>query len=164
MSLSTRCCVGWSFPTGKIAEFHRQMTIELLDTCCSNSEVWGNELTVFIIMSPFPSHFPYKLVQVTHWVPSRMAPGNLLRYTCKTHNSARSLWLTSCGFHVLLELQKLTGASGLEGALELISSCFTEKEAEAERGWVCCPWSNRKTEMKGTRVDLGEKQGCNSPW
>lgn len=55
---------------------------------------------VFIIMSPFPFHFLYKLVQVTRWVPSRMAPGNLLRYTCKTHNSAESLRLSSCGFHV----------------------------------------------------------------
>lgn len=55
---------------------------------------------VFIITSPFPFHFLYKLVQVTRWVPSRMAPGNLLRYTCKTHNSAESLRLSSCGFHV----------------------------------------------------------------
>lgn len=100
MSSSACCCVGWSFPTGKIAEFNRQMTIESLDSCCSNSEVWGDELMVFIVTSPFLSHFLYKLVQVTHWVPSRMAPGNLLRYTCKTHNSGDSLSFTSCGFHV----------------------------------------------------------------
>lgn len=65
MSLSARCCVGRSFPTGKIAEFNRQMTIEWLDTRCSNSEVWSGELMVFIITSPFPFHFLYKLVQVT---------------------------------------------------------------------------------------------------
>lgn len=65
MSLSAHCGVGWSFPTGKIAEFNRQMTIASLDTCCSNSEVWSGELMVFIIMSPFPFHFLYKLVQVT---------------------------------------------------------------------------------------------------
>lgn len=106
MSLSARHCVGWSFPTGKIAEFNRQMTTELLDTCCSNSEVWSGELMVFIITSPFPFHFLYKLVQVARWVPSRMVPGNLLRYTCKPHSSAESLPLSSCGFHVLSGVSK----------------------------------------------------------
>ena len=115
MSLSARCGVGWSFPTGKIAEFNRQMTIASLDACCLNSEVWSGELVVFIITSPFSFHFLYKLVWVTRWVPLRMAPGNLLRYTCKS-TAQQNPSVSHLGvFTYLLEFQKLTDASGLEG-------------------------------------------------
>lgn len=48
-----------------------KMTIELFDTLCSNREVWSGELMVFIISSPFPFHFLYKLAQVTRCVPKR---------------------------------------------------------------------------------------------
>ena len=115
MSLSARYGVGWSFPTGKIAEFNRQMTIALLDTCCSNSEVWSGELMVFIITSPFPFHFFYKLVWVTCQIPLRMASGNLLRCTCK-FTAQQNPSVSHLGvFTYLLGFQKLTDASGLEG-------------------------------------------------
>ena len=91
------------------------MTIASLDTCCSNSEVWSGELMVFIITGPFSFHFLYKLVWVTRWVPLRMAPGNLLRYTCKS-TAQQNPSISHLGvFTYLLEFQKLTDASGLEG-------------------------------------------------
>ena len=123
MSLSARCGVGWSFPTGKIAEFNRQMTIASLDTCCLNSGVWSGELVVFIITSPFSFHFIYKLFWVTHWVPLRMAPGNLLRYTCKSTGQQNPSISHLGVFTYLLEFQKLTDASGLEGG-HLYCFCF----------------------------------------
>lgn len=145
MPSSAHYCVGRLFPTSKLAECNRQMTIESLDTCCSNSEVWSGELMVFIITSPFPFHFLYKLVQVTCWVPSRMAPRDLLRDTCKTHNSAESLQFPPCSFLVL------SGVSQTDWCFEFgrrpgehLCSLYRERE-EDEGYYTRCPRLLRKS-------------------
>lgn len=63
------------------------MTIERCDALCSNSGVWRGELMVFIIMSPFPFHFLYKLAQVPRCVPERAHQRQPAEMHLQTHCS-----------------------------------------------------------------------------
>lgn len=80
-------CAHKSFPPGNREGWNRQMTIERCDALCSNSGVWRGELMVFIIMSPFPFHFLYKLAQVPCCVPERAHQRQPAEMHLQTHCS-----------------------------------------------------------------------------
>lgn len=64
----------------------------------------------------------------------------------------------------LLEIPKLTGASGLEGALEIVRTCFIGKAMEAEV-IKCIAQGQTENERRnqGSRVDLSKKYIWGSP-
>lgn len=105
--------------------------------------------------------------------PLYITPGNTLnpfqdglwdlrRYTCKTHNSTgippQHPYPSShpVVFMFPLEFPELTGASGLEGAFEIVCACFIGKATETEVVKCIAQGSNRKGE-EGSGLKSGSQ-------